>query len=93
MKKAFKRDRRSDVEKKFDEQLKLRLEEAESLEDISEALSIMERQRELGNKRRISPDTIAIVAGNLIGIVIILGFERGHIITTKALGFILRGRV
>jgi hypothetical protein len=43
--------------------------------------------------RRISKDTIAIIAGNLLGIGLILGFEKANIITTKALGFILKGRV
>lgn len=44
-------------------------------------------------KRCISPDTIAIVAGNLLGILIILGYEKTDVITSKAMGFILKGRV
>lgn len=41
----------------------------------------------------ISPDTILVVAGNLLGIVLILKHEKLDIITSKALGFVLRGRV
>lgn len=41
----------------------------------------------------ISPDTILVVAGNLLGIVLILKHEKIDIITSKALGFVLRGRV
>jgi len=43
--------------------------------------------------RSISPDTFAVVAGNLLGIALILGFEQGHVIASKALGFIIKGRV
>ncbi|MDD4876380.1 MAG: hypothetical protein PHQ86_04525 [Dehalococcoidales bacterium] len=89
----IKLDRRSDVEKLFDEQLEVQLKDAESLEDIGDVLSMMERRNELRNKRRISPDTIAIVACNLLGIILILEHERSHVIASKALGFIIRGRV
>lgn len=41
----------------------------------------------------ISPDTILIVAGNLAGIILILGYEKMDIITSKALNFVLKGRV
>jgi len=41
----------------------------------------------------INPDTAIIVAANLIGIILILKHEKVDIITSKALGFILKGRV
>ena len=44
-------------------------------------------------ERRISPDALLAVAGNLAGIVAILGFERAHVVTSKALGFVLKSRV
>lgn len=93
MLKRIKLDRRSDVEKLFDEQLEVQLKDAETLEDISDVLALMERRNEVKNKRRISPDTIAIIAGNLLGIILILEHERSHVIASKALGFIIRGRV
>lgn len=36
----------------------------------------------------VSKDTLLIVAGNLIGIWVIVGHERMHLVTSKALGFI-----
>lgn len=42
---------------------------------------------------KVSPDTLLVVAGNLLGIVLILTYEKGNIITTKAINFILKGRV
>ena|SRR5687768_17354525 len=38
----------------------------------------------------VSPDTLVIVAGNLLGILVIVGYEQRHVITSKALGFVLR---
>jgi hypothetical protein len=37
---------------------------------------------------RVSKDTLAIVAGNLLGIVMIVGHERAHVITSKAISFV-----
>lgn len=37
---------------------------------------------------RVSKDALIAVAGNLAGIVMILSFERTHVIATKALGFV-----
>ena len=45
------------------------------------------------SRNRVSMDTMAIVAGNLAGIVMILGFEKMNVIYSKALGFVIRGRV
>lgn len=42
------------------------------------------------NKSRVSADTLAIVAGNLAGILLIVGHEKAHVVTSKALGFILK---
>lgn len=44
------------------------------------------------SNRRPTPDTVMIVVANLAGIAMIIGHERGHVITTKALGFITRMR-
>lgn len=93
MKKSINWKRTSTVEKRLDELLEVELDSAEGLEDISAILSLMERRTSLGDKRRISPDTVAIIAGNLLGIVLILTYEKGNVIATKALGFIIRGRV
>jgi hypothetical protein len=39
---------------------------------------------------RLSPDTVAVVAGNLLGIFVMVGHERAHVITSKALNFIMK---
>ena len=39
-----------------------------------------------------SSDTIMVVAGNLVGIALIVGHERAHVVTSKALQFIKQSR-
>jgi len=38
--------------------------------------------------KKVTADTLATVAANLGGILLILGHERAHVVTTKALGFV-----
>lgn len=64
-------------------------------EQYSEILANLERLYKISENKTsgVSPDTIAMIAGNLLGIALILGYEKTNIITSKALGFVLKGRV
>jgi hypothetical protein len=56
-------------------------------------LSELERLYSLKAENRrmsVSPDTVAIVMGNLVGILIIVAYERGNVMTTKAKDYILK---
>ena len=44
-------------------------------------------------RRRVSPDVIVSGVFSLVSIGCILGYEQLHVITSKAIGFIPRGRV
>ena len=44
------------------------------------------------NSRRVSPDTAVVVGANIAGILLILNHERLGIVTSKALGFVIRVR-
>lgn len=47
-----------------------------------------------GNKfKGVSADTLVVVGANLLGIAIILWHEKAEVITSKAFGFVLKGRV
>lgn len=39
---------------------------------------------------RVSPDTVAIVAGNILGILIVVAYEQKHVVVSKAMGMLLR---
>lgn len=45
------------------------------------------------SKDKVSLDTIVTVAGSLLGIILIINHEQTGIITSKAVGFIIKGRV
>lgn len=48
--------------------------------------------KETEAKRKVSPDTMALIAGNLLGIMLIVGHERAHVVTSKALNFVTKLR-
>lgn len=41
---------------------------------------------------RVSADTLVIAGANLLGIILIVGHERAHVMTSKAVGFVLKAR-
>jgi len=59
---------------------------AENMKVLCEARAVMPKADKL------SADTLAVVVGNLVGIIAIMNHERAHIITTKALSFIMKPR-
>lgn len=42
---------------------------------------------------KFTPDTLLVAATNLAGIALILNFEKIDIVRSKAIGFVLKGRV
>ena len=76
------------------------LEKMEALEpETPEYHELSERVSKLYDCRpetkpapRISPDTILTIAGNLAGIILILSFEKAHVVTSKALGFVIKSK-
>lgn len=60
--------------------------------DLTASLSKLYDFKETTSKNRLSKDTMAVVAGNLLGIIMIVGHERAHVVTSKAIGFVLKAR-
>ena len=94
--KITKHDKITNIEREMDSLIS----ELPGCEVISKEYSLILDRVERLNKIRlsdkgnsISPDTLVVVGGNLAGILLILGYERVNIITTKALGFVIKGRV
>ena len=55
-------------------------------------LSTLHEIKSKEKKWNVSPDTMAIVAGNLLGIILILKHEELNVITSKAMNFVIKGR-
>lgn len=63
-------------------------EYAETLTQLEKLYAIRDNQRSGG----VSKDTLAIVIGNLVGIFVVVGHERAHVVTSKALGMLIKSR-
>ncbi len=62
---------------------------AASLKALFEVKAAETKQKPEG----LNVNTIAAVAGNLVGIVLILAFEKSNVITSKGLGFVMKPRI
>jgi hypothetical protein len=68
----------------------------ECSKDYQTMLRNLERFHKLRADKRtwkVKPDTIWQVGASLGGIIMILGFEKANVLTSKAVNFVLRGRV
>lgn len=64
-------------------------------QEYSDTLSHLERLYSMkieNRKNRITPDTMVIVGGNLLGILVIVAYEQKNIIGSKALSFLQKFR-
>lgn len=55
-------------------------------------LAKLHKLKEDEKPSRVSPDTLVVAGANLLGIVLVVGHERAHIITSKARDFVLKLR-
>lgn len=91
----FTKKKKTMLEQEIDEVLKEMGTMHTSSDEYVVTLERLERLYKLNEKKevyRVSPDTLAVVAGNLLGIVMILHHEELNVVTSKALGFVLKGR-
>ena len=63
-----------------------------SSREYTELLEVYEKLCEIERSDKVSKDTLATIAANLLGIGLILKYEELHVISTKALNFVIRGR-
>ena len=59
---------------------------------VLDRISKLEKMRDAKRRPSVSPDTLVMAGANLLGILLILNYERTEIITTKALGFVSKAR-
>lgn len=58
----------------------------------TQLVKLIKLKKEMVPSNRVSPDTLAAVAANILGIAMILGYERANVITSKALSFVTKMR-
>lgn len=84
----------------LDEPIERLLTQMNKVEPGSKEYSVMVDQLDKLNrmkldesKPRINSDTWAIVAGNLLGILVIVAYEQKHVMVSKGLGFVMKPRI
>jgi len=63
-------------------------EYARMLAELERLYSLKAAQR----RPRVSSDTVAIVIGNIVGILIIVSYEHGHVMASKAKEYLIKPR-
>lgn len=63
------------------------------LSELTETLEKLYKMQSSKKTHQVSPDALLAVAGNLLGIGLILNHERLHVVTSKALGFVMKTKV
>lgn len=64
-------------------------------QEYSDTLSHLERLYSIkaeNRKNRITPDAMLLVAGNLLGILVIVAYEQKHVLGSKALSFLMKAK-
>lgn len=69
----------------------------QSSESYKKLLETLERLMRLEHRKnsgfRVKADTLAQIGGSLAGILVIVGYEHGHVLVSKALNYVIKGRV
>lgn len=72
---------------------RLMQEEDPRSSEYKKLLEMYEKLNEVEKNDKVSKDTLATIAANLLGIGLILEHEQLHVISTKAINFVIRGRL
>jgi hypothetical protein len=91
-----KRDKRTELEKEIAAVLEEMRNTDRSSDKYAKLLTHLKGLNTIWRSQRscrVSPDTWALIGGNLAGLVMIMTFEKTDAIVTKAIQFVLRGRV
>ena len=59
---------------------------------MADQLEKLYKLKAIDKPDRVDANTLAVVAGNLAGIILIVGYERANVVTSKALSFIRQAR-
>ena len=93
----FRRFRKKDQPEPLDDLIAQVLLEMDTMkpysDDYPEMLAYLERLTKLkeGNSRQpVSSDTIALIIGNLAGILLIVAYEQKHVMTSKGFPLIIK---
>lgn len=85
--------KKSEIETKIDDEIielleSLKKEPDKNTKEYASMVEQVVKLQELRHKGGISKETLATIGANILGIVVILGHERAHVIASKAFGLV-----
>ena len=83
--------KKTGLEEAIDElllEMKNPLGDTDEYAKMAKQLQKLYKLKAIDGPKKVSPDTLALVIGNLIGIILIVGHERANVIGSKALTFV-----
>lgn len=97
MKKFVKKDKRTELQKEYDNAVLLLKTYAPGSDEYNDWLEVIERMHallmaEAATKKTVSPDALVNGGVGLLQVGAILWREQFHNVTSKALGFVTKGR-
>ena len=93
MKMFTKKETRTDVEKEVDGKIEELSKAAKTSKDVEDVLDLQKKRNELNEKEQFDWAPVIVIAGNITVCLLTLNFEKIDILTTKALSFVIKGRV
>lgn len=66
--------------------------ESDEYSKIVDQIVKLYKLQEVDSSQRVSANTWAMIGGNLAGIMLIINYERVHVVATKALGLVSKVR-
>lgn len=93
LKNFFTKDETAPIDEQINSVLREMSKKGVLSEEYQSLMTHLERLYEIKKQERTDPvsrDTIALIAGNLMGILIIVAYEQKHVLTSKGFSQILR---
>lgn len=69
-------------------EMKVMTSDDPAYDKMTKQLKRLHSLRHATREGKVSKETLLVVGGNLAGILMIIGFEKSHVMTTKALSYI-----
>lgn len=94
--KITKKDKRTILEKEIESVVEIMGQhqpDSKEYTAMAKNLETLHKAYEIQVGRKVKPDTKWLIAGNLAGLLFVLCYENAHVITSKAFGLIIKGRV
>lgn len=83
-------DLENEIARLFEELKKIDKIDDPMYDKVSDQIAKLYKLKEVDSKKLVSPDAMVGAATNLAGILLILNYEHAHVMTSKAVSFVMK---